>query len=84
MIILSKNIWIVREIDIEDVAYSDKYFKTREEAMEYLRQYKKSSQVVDLLIKVPLNYTESLVEELRESESNLIFTNYNATIVYRR
>lgn len=68
--------WIHRSVDLENVAYGDKTFDTKKEAMESAKRQTKLISYVDLVIKTDC-------EELSEYD-NPFQMDCNCEIVYRR
>lgn len=82
--IQSSNIWVVRTIDLVNVAYSDSFFKTRLEAEEEIRNSIKFISYSDLIIKLNIPYTNQNVKMLTENEAGYFYNENLGEVVYKR
>lgn len=73
--------WIARQIDLQNVAFTDELFNTKKEAMQALKNGVKINSYVDVIIKIELTN-----DELNEWNSldNPFEIGLNAEIVYKR
>lgn len=74
-------VYVVRNIDLLYVAYSDDYYKTKSAAVQSIRDYIKSDTYTDIVYAVDIEYSEENIELLREDYS---FNEFDYRVVYKR
>lgn len=82
-----KRLYIVRSVDLENVAFVDTVFTTKKEAMEHIRSVEKLEYYTDCLIRVDLYYYDGdvigAIEESNAMQDDLSFIE-SAQIVWKR